>query len=185
MTNSDPSNPFDFDFFISGRAKSAAAQEIVQVLLDNGYRAYLPERDIFYGTKFVPEQFNVLARSRNLIILLTKDFYESHFALADALNFIHFAAQDKRERRLVVIGSEESISGRLIPSQAFTDISRTDHAQERKARIITAVKGGLILSPQSQFAVVSQEENKPQSIGGRGANIERSSILTGGTKKEE
>jgi hypothetical protein len=73
----------------------------------------------------------------------------------------------------------------LIPSQAFTDISRTDHAQERKARIISAVKGGLILSPQSQFAVVSQEGNKSKSIGGRGANIERSSTLTGGTKKEE
>ena len=66
MRNSGPSDLFEFDFFISGRAGSKAAQEIAQVLRDADYRVYLPERDIFYGTKFVPGQFEALARSRNL-----------------------------------------------------------------------------------------------------------------------
>jgi hypothetical protein len=160
MRNSGPSDLFEFDFFISGRAGSTAAQEIAQVLRDADYQVYLPERDIFYGTKFVPGQFEAIARSRNLIIVLTKDFYESHFALADTLNFVSIATQDKRERRLVVIGLEESVSGRLIHAKAFGDVNQ--HVQGQKARIIAAVKGGLIISQESRVTLSQEPEITPR-----------------------
>jgi hypothetical protein len=65
----------EIDFFISRRGATAdVAQEVANVLKDEGYTVLVQDYDIAYASDFIAAIDSALKRCRHLILLLTKDY---------------------------------------------------------------------------------------------------------------
>src|SRR5262245_42092922 len=130
------------DFFISRRGASAAlAQEVADTLQGAGYTAFLQDYDIARGANFVVAMHEALKRCRHLVVLLTSDYDQSQFTLAEVSHFIAAAARAGSERRLIVLRVEDGVPEGLFAAHVFTDLVGVDDPQERRDRILAAAEG--------------------------------------------
>jgi hypothetical protein len=130
------------DFFLSRRGASAAvAQEVAGTLQDAGYTTFLQDYDIPHGGNFVVAMHEALKRCRHLVVLLTKDYDQSEFTLAEMSHFIAAAARADGGRRLVILRVEDCVPEGLFAAHVFTDLVGVDDPQERRNRILAAAEG--------------------------------------------
>jgi hypothetical protein len=151
------------DFFVSRRGASAAvAQEVAGTLQDAGYTTFLQDYDIPRGSNFVVAMHEALKRCRHLVVLLTKDYDQSEFTLAEVSHFIAAAARGAGERRLVVLRVEDCVPEGLFAAHVFTDLVGISDPQERRNRILAAAEGRAIATrtrPRIFEHVPAQDSN--------------------------
>ena len=137
-----PAAGLTVDFFISRRGASAeVAQEVATALEGAGHSVFLQDYDIPRGANFVVAMHEALKRCRHLVVLLTQDYDQSQFTLAEVSHFIAAAARAEGERRLVVLRVEDCNPEGLFAAHVFTDLVGVDDPQERRNRILAAAEG--------------------------------------------
>jgi hypothetical protein len=95
-----PSGPVErYDFFLSRRGSVATvAQEVTNALTEKGYKVRLQDYDFQLGTNFVEEMHEAVKNSRDLIILLTRDYEQSPYTRKEFTSFEAERAQSQEER---------------------------------------------------------------------------------------
>ena len=83
------------------------AEEVAQILLDEGYTVLVQDFDISYGQNFVASMHEALKRCRHLVVLLAKAYDASEYTLLELMSFLAAAARAGGERRLVLLRVEE------------------------------------------------------------------------------
>jgi TIR domain len=69
-----------YDFFLSRRGSVAAiAQEVTDVLTEKGYKVFVQDYDIPFGSSFVEKMHEGVSNSRDLVILFTHDYLQSAY----------------------------------------------------------------------------------------------------------
>ncbi len=135
------------DFFISRRGASAeVAQEVASALEGAGHSVFLQDYDIPRGGNFVVAMHEALKRCRHLVVLLTKDYDQSQFTLAEVSHFIAAAARADGARRLVVLRVEDCVPEGLFAAHVFTDLVGVDDPQARRNLILAAAEGRAVAS---------------------------------------
>jgi tetratricopeptide (TPR) repeat protein len=139
----------EVDFFISRRGASAAvAQEVADVLVETGYTVIVQDFDISYSANFLAAMHDALKRARHLIVLLTRDYDQSDFTLAEVTNFLAAAARAGGERRLVVLRVDDCEPAGLLAGIVYADLVGVADPRERKARILAAAEGRSMAQPR-------------------------------------
>lgn len=137
------------DYFVSRRgADAAVAQEIANVLIDAGYTIVVQDFDIPHTANFIVAMHHALKRCRHLIVLLTRDYDQSDFTLAEVANFLAVAARAQGERRLVVLRVDDYEPEGIFAGIVFGDLVGVVEPQERKLRIIAAAEGRSTAAPR-------------------------------------
>ena len=127
-------NPFEvqsaFDFYISASQKSAAAQEVAQVLRENGYYVYVPVRN-----NKEAEVDRIAANcSKAIVLILTKDGEQTQIDLNELLNMLPIGDY---ERRVIIFEFEEcGLSGSLDRNLITTLVGLNRH--DRTLRILAS-----------------------------------------------
>jgi TIR domain-containing protein len=95
-----PSGPNErYDFFLSRRGSVAAfAREVADVLTEKGYKVLVQDYDIPLGASFVEAMHEAVKNSRDLIILLTRDYEQSPYTRKEFTSFEAERAQSQEER---------------------------------------------------------------------------------------
>jgi tetratricopeptide (TPR) repeat protein len=137
------------DFFISRRGESAlAAQEVAEVLKDEGYTVLVQDYDIPYASDFIAAMHDALKRCRHLIVLLTKDYGASDFTMMEVTNFLAAAGRAADERRLVVLRIAECEPDGILAGRVYGDLVGVADEKERRARILAAAEGRSTATPR-------------------------------------
>jgi tetratricopeptide (TPR) repeat protein len=139
----------EVDFFISRRGGAAAvAQEVAEVIKEEGYTVLVQDYDIPYGANFVEEIHGALTRCRHLIVLLTKDYTTSRFTMMEVTNFLAAAGRSADECRLVVLRLEDCEPEGVLAGSVYADLFGVVDPGERKARILAAAEGRSTAQPR-------------------------------------
>ena len=139
----------DVDFFISRRGGAAAvAQEVAEVVKDEGYTVFVQDYDIPYSAQFIEEMHNGLTRCRHLIVLLTKDFTESKFTMMEVSSFLAATQSTADERRLIVLRVDDCEPKGILAGRVFADLVGVDDLEQTKALIVAAVEGRSTAQPR-------------------------------------
>jgi tetratricopeptide (TPR) repeat protein len=139
----------EIDFFISRRGGAAAiAQEVADILKDEGYTVLVQDYDIAYTADFIGAMDDALKRCRHLIVLLTNDYTASKFTMMEVTNFLAAAGRTADERRLVVLRLDESEPEGILASRVYGNLVGISDLQERKARILAAAEGRSTATPR-------------------------------------
>lgn len=86
-----------FDFFLSRRGSVAdVAREVHDVLTDRGFAVFTQDYDIPLSTSFIEAMHEAIKASRDLVILLTRDYETSAYTRKE---FTSFEAQRLQNRR--------------------------------------------------------------------------------------
>lgn len=137
------------DYFISRRGSAAAvAQEVAEVLKEEGYTILVQDYDIPHGDNFIAAMHDALMRSRHLIVLLTKDYAASRFTMMELTNFLAAAGKSADERRLVVLRVDDCDPEGILAGAVFGDLVNVADPTERKRRILAAAEGRPTAQPR-------------------------------------
>jgi len=137
------------DFFVSRRGSAAAvAQEVAEVLKEEGYTILVQDYDIPHSANFIAAMHDALTRSRHLIVLLTKDYATSRFTMMELTNFLAAAGRSADERRLVVLRVDDCDPEGIMAGAVFGDLVGIADAGERKRRILAAAEGRSTAQPR-------------------------------------
>jgi hypothetical protein len=170
------------DFFVSRRGSvTAVAQEVAVILRDNGYTVLVQDYDFPHGGDFVDKLHVAIKNSRDLIVLLSRDYEESYWTRKELASFMADIGQGLQERRVIVLRCEEVPVRGLLAPLAYRDLVGVTDPEERKRRILDAAEGRSVAAPPPRPFV-----GVPPRIAyfaGRAAALDRiDSILTGGSK---
>jgi len=137
------------DFFISRRGSAAAvAQEVAEVLKEEGYTILVQDYDIPHSANFIAAMHDALTRSRHLIVLLTKDYAASRFTMMELTNFLAAAGRSADDRRLVVLRVDDCEPEGILAGAVFGDLVCIADPVERKRRILAAAEGRSTAQPR-------------------------------------
>jgi tetratricopeptide (TPR) repeat protein len=130
------------DFFISRRGSAAqAAQDVADILKDDGYTVLVQDYDFVHGVDFIAAIDDALRRCRDLVVLLTHDYADSKFTMTtEVTNFLAAAGRDD-ERRLVVLRLEDCEFGGVLAGHVYGDLVGVDDHARRREIVLSAVKG--------------------------------------------
>ena len=100
-----------FDFFLSRRGSVASiAQEVTNVLKENGYRVCTQDYDIPLTANFIEEMHEAVKNSRDLVVLFTRDYEQSPYTRMEFTSFEANAAQSAEKRRMVILRCEDALA---------------------------------------------------------------------------
>ena len=130
-----------FDYFLSRRGSVAAvAREVENVLATKNYKVFVQDYDIPLGTSFIEAMHEAIKNSRDLIILLTRDYETSPYTRAEFTSFEAQRLQDPQGRRIVVLRCEDAPLAGLLADRVYQDLVGVTDSEERRDRIIDAVE---------------------------------------------
>jgi hypothetical protein len=171
------------DFFVSRRGSvSAVAQEVAGILRDSGYAVLVQDYDFPHGGDFVDTLHAAIKNSRDLIVLLSRDYEESYWTRKELASFIADIGQGVQERRVIVLRCEDVPARGLLAPLVYQDLVGITDPEERKRRILDAAEGRSVAAspPPRPFIGVPP---RIVSFVGRAAALDRIDlILTGGSK---
>jgi tetratricopeptide (TPR) repeat protein len=138
-----PSGPGErYDFFLSRRGSVATiAQEVSDVLKDNGYRVFTQDYDIPLTANFIEEMHEAVKNARDLVVLFTRDYEQSPYTRMEFTSFEANAAQSAEKRRMVILRCEDAPLLGLFAPHVYQDLVRIADAEERRSRILAAAEG--------------------------------------------
>jgi tetratricopeptide (TPR) repeat protein len=129
------------DFFVSRRGSVAAvAQEVWDVLTEEGYKVFLQDYDIPFGASFVEAMHEAVKNARGLIILFTGDYEKSPYTRKEFTSFEAERLRDERDRHIVVLRCEDAPLRGLLADNVYQDLVGVTEPEERRRRIIAAAK---------------------------------------------
>ena len=83
-----------YDFFLSRRGSVATvAQEVTDILKDNGYRVFTQDYDIPLTANFIEEMHEGVKNARDIVVLFTRDYEQSPYTRMEFTSFEANAAQ--------------------------------------------------------------------------------------------
>jgi tetratricopeptide (TPR) repeat protein len=137
-----PRNPGErYDFFLSRRGSVAAiAQEVTDVLIENGYKVLVQDYDISLGASFVEAMHEAIINSRDLIILLTEDYLRSPYTRKEFTSFEAERVKTAEERHIIVLRCEDVPLRGLLADNVYQTLVGVEDPEERKRRIIAAAE---------------------------------------------
>jgi tetratricopeptide (TPR) repeat protein len=131
-----------YDFFLSRRGSVAAiAQEVTDVLKDNGYRVFTQDYDIPLTANFIEEMHEAVKNARDLVVLFTRDYEQSPYTRMEFTSFEANAAQSAEKRRMVILRCEDAPLLGLFAPHVYQDLVGIEDAEERRSRILAALEG--------------------------------------------
>jgi len=138
-----PSGPGErYDFFLSRRGSVATiAQEVTDVLKENGYRVFVQDYDIPITANFIEEMHEAVKNSRDLVVLFTRDYEQSPYTRMEFTSFEANAAQSAEHRRTVILRCEDAPLLGLFAPHVYQDLVGIGDAEERRSRILAALEG--------------------------------------------
>jgi tetratricopeptide (TPR) repeat protein len=138
-----PSGPDErYDFFLSRRGSVATiAQEVTDVLKENGYRVFTQDYDIPITANFIEEMHEAVKNARDLVVLFTRDYEQSPYTRMEFTSFEANAAQSAEKRRMVILRCQDAPLLGLFAPHVYQDLVGIGDAQERRSRILAAAEG--------------------------------------------
>jgi TIR domain/NB-ARC domain len=131
-----------YDFFLSRRGSVAAiAQEVTDVLKENGYRVRTQDYDIPITANFIEEMHEAVKNARDLVVLFTRDYEQSPYTRMEFTSFEANAAQSAKKRRMVILRCEDAPLLGLFAPHVYQDLVGIKGAEERRSRILAAAEG--------------------------------------------
>jgi tetratricopeptide (TPR) repeat protein len=130
------------DFFLSRRGSVAAiAQEVTNVLKENGYKVLVQDYDIPITANFIEEMHEAVKNSRDLVVLFTRDYEQSPYTRMEFTSFEANAAQSTEKRRIIILRCEDAPLLGLFAPHVYQDLVGIVGAEERRSRILAAAEG--------------------------------------------
>src|SRR5499426_406340 len=138
-----PSGPGErYDFFLSRRGSVATiAQEVTDVLRENGYRVRTQDYDIPFTANFIEEMHEAVKNARDLVVLFTRDYEHSPYTRMEFTSFEANAAQSAEKRRMVILRCEDAPLLGLLSPHVYQDLVGLGDSEERSRRILDAAEG--------------------------------------------
>src|SRR5215831_9906063 len=131
-----------YDFFLSRRGSVATiAQEVTDVLKENGYRVRTQDYDIPIIANFIEEMHEAVKNARDLVVLFTRDYEQSPYTRMEFTSFEANAAQSAEKRRMVILRCEDAPLLGLFAPHVYQDLVGIGDAEERRSRILAAAEG--------------------------------------------
>jgi hypothetical protein len=129
------------DFFLSRRGSVAAvAQEVSDVLTEEGYKVFVQDYDIPLGASFVEAMHEAVKNARGLIILFTGDYERSPYTRKEFTSFEAERLRDERDRHIVVLRCDEAPLRGLLADSVYQDLVGVTEPEERRRRILAAAE---------------------------------------------
>src|SRR5262244_1799537 len=137
-----PSRPAQpYDFFLSRRGSvTAIAQEVTDVLKENGYKVRTQDYDIPITANFIEEMHEAVKNSRDLIVLFTRDYEQSPYTRKEFTSFEAERVKTAEERHIIVLRCEDVPLRGLLSDNVYQDLVGIDDPEERRRRIIAAAE---------------------------------------------
>jgi len=130
-----------YDFFISRRGSvSSVAREVSDVLTAEGYKVLIQDYDIPIGTSFIQKMDDGITQARDLVILLTRDYKLSPYTRKEFTSFEAKRLRNPDEHYIIVLRCENLELEGLLADNVYEDLVGVTDPDERKRRIIAAVK---------------------------------------------
>jgi tetratricopeptide (TPR) repeat protein len=130
-----------YDFFLSRRGSvTATAQEVTDVLKEKGYKVRVQDYDFRPGASFVEEMHEAIKNSRDLVILLTRDYEKSPYTRKEFTSFTAQAMGSAEERHVIILRCEDLPLEGLLADNVYQDLVGVADPEERKRRIIAAAE---------------------------------------------
>lgn len=130
-----------YDFFLSRRGSVASvAQEVSDVLTDEGYSVLVQDYDIPLGASFVEAMHDGIRNSRDLVVLLTHDYEASAYTRKEFTSFEARRLRDPSEHHVIILRCEDISPDGLLADNVFQDLVGVFDPAERRRRIMAAVR---------------------------------------------
>jgi hypothetical protein len=127
------------DFFLSRRGSVASiAQEVADVLKEQGYKVCVQDYDFKFGASFIEEMHEAIKNSRNLLILFTRDYEQSPYTRKEFTSFEAQRLRSPKERHIVILRCEDTPLEGLLADNVYQNLVGIADPGERKRRIIAA-----------------------------------------------
>jgi tetratricopeptide (TPR) repeat protein len=138
-----PSGPGErYDFFLSRRGSVATiAQEVANVLKQNGYKVLTQDYDNPITANFIEEMHEAVKNARDLVVLFTRDYEQSPYTRMEFTSFEANAAQSAEKRRMVILRCEHAPLLGLFAPHVYQDLVGITDSEERRSRILAAAEG--------------------------------------------
>jgi hypothetical protein len=131
-----------YDFFLSRRGSVAAvAREVADVLTEKGYKVLVQDYDIPLGSSFIEAMHEAVKNSRDLVILFTRDYEQSHYTRREFTSFEAQRGQSSEPRQIIILRCEDVPLTGLFADNVYQDLVGVTDPEERKRRIIAAAEG--------------------------------------------
>ncbi len=133
---------YSYDFFVSRRgALATVAQEVADVLQDEGLRVKVQDYDFAHSGHFVLDIHEALKQARHLLILHTEDYDSSFWTRQEFANFLLGVARSGGARRVSLLRCDQSTPLGLFEGITSGDLVGVQDPAERR-RVILAVARG-------------------------------------------
>ncbi len=175
--------PYDYDFFVSRRSTIAeTAKLVLEVLDDLTKKSFSQDFDIPHGANFVAEIHDGLSKARDLIALITEDYFTSHWCRQEWSNFLR-QHEDDPERRILPFRCDDCTPDGLFAGTNYIDLHEIDDREERKRRIRAALEGKTPSYTPPPARIAGSPPPRLKLFAGRDDELARlDAILTGGGK---
>jgi hypothetical protein len=131
-----------YDFFLSRRGSVATiAQQVTDVLKENGYTVRTQDYDFPITANFIEEMHEAIKNARDLVVLFTRDYEQSPYTRMEFTSFEANAAQRAEKRRMVILRCEDAPLLGLFAPHVYQDLVGIGDAEERRSRILAAAEG--------------------------------------------
>ena len=115
---------------------------MAEVLQSAGYTVFLQDFDIPRGANFVMAMHDALKRCRHLVVMLTEDYDQSQFTLAEVSHFIAAAAaRGGRAPSWSCCELKTAFRTGCLPPTSSPIWWGVNNPQERRHRILAAAEG--------------------------------------------
>jgi len=102
-STTDDSHPEQhYDFFLTSRRGSVAV-----VARENGYKVLVQNYDIPIGYGFIDVMHEAVKNSRDLVILFTRDYEQSHYTRREFTSFEAERRQSSEPRHIIILRRED------------------------------------------------------------------------------
>ena len=104
----------------------AVAQEVADVLTDNGFKVFVRDYDIPIEVNFVEAMHEAIKNARDLIILFTRDYEESPHIRKEFTSFEAERLQGRADRHVIVLRCEDAPLRGLLAASVYQESARPD-----------------------------------------------------------
>jgi TIR domain len=130
-----------YDFFLSRRGSVAAvAREVADVLREKGYKVLVQDYDIPVSASFIEAMHEAVKNSRDLVILFTRDYEQSHYTRREFTSFEAQRGQSSEPRHIIILRCEDVPLTGLFADNVYQNLVGVTDPEERKRRIIAAAE---------------------------------------------
>ena len=112
-----------YDFFLSRRGSVAAiAREVTDVLNEKGYKVRVQDYDFRPGASFVEEMHEAIKNSRDLVILLTRDYEKSPYTRKEFTSFTAQGMGSAEEGHVIILRCGDLPLEGLLADNVYQDL---------------------------------------------------------------